>query len=326
MPLAKTTPQEACKVVEDTLKIYYENVSVTAVECPDLTSWGLASQGICGNGTIFDIGGVPLMFNPNMQGSVFDIPRVMTECGVSSGRRLITGAGAGALTQGVGNAEWSGNCLVVDGVTTTNRSLTAWIPNMNKLPRPYITCPCPQGSCMCGCLANVFVSQGTHKESVMKVQVSGRKKGKARPGDWHETELNRLVRLAMQKKARAPHEAFGLGGVVRVTGKSQMVHIMPPYFPLEGARPSPTPLLTIKGWGEVFFETSKPLICLPVLLSSDGGHTDLGLRVEHTHFYSEDTSLAGHYHFDMTDDISCEGYYSFASEVIKVDPNPGSKL
>eukprot|EP00759_Apiculatamorpha_spiralis_P042562 PhF_6_TR40530/c0_g1_i2/m.60718 len=323
MPLAQPDLISAKRVVEESLKSHFDRVEVRVMDCPTLLSWGLASEGLCGDGKILDIGGVPLMFNPDMQGTQFDLQHVLHGCGLGgsgSGRRLVTGAGAGANTDSVGNSEWVGNCLFENGTPVRNDSLVSYITDMNTLPQPYTVCPCPTGTCCCGCLANVYVSQGKSNQPVLNVRVEGRKKYTHRPNDWHETELNRLVRLAMGKLARAPHEVFGMGGAVKVSGDSQMVHIMPPYYPLRGARPSPTPLLSMKGWGEVFFETRKTLICLPVLLSSDGGRGDLGLRLEHTHFYSEDKQLSGHYHFDMSDHVSAEGFYSFAKEVIKVDP------
>jgi len=324
--LAFITPEDAARAIRPALERVFQTVEVDVVTCPDLSSWGLAGPGLCGEGKIFDIGGVPNMFNPSMQGSVFDITQIVRECGLGSGRRLVTGAGGGALTEAVGNSEWVGNCLLEDGRVVRNNSMISFIQSMSEIPQPYGVCACPQGSCSCGCLANVFVSKAETSGPVIGVKVrGGRKENVERPADWHETEFGRVVRTALGKLTRAPHEIVGVAGAARVSGASSMVHIMPPYFPLNGACPSRYPLVTMKGWGEVFFETSKPLVCLPVLLSSDGGWTEVALRVEHTHFYSADRSLAGHYHFDMNPTkaekgFQTEAYFAIASEIIKVDP------
>jgi len=59
-----------------------------------------------------------------------------------------------------------------------------------------------------------------------------------------------------------------------------------------------------------------PLTCLSVFINND--RPKLGLRLEHTHFFSKHGD-AGHYHYDTTpDEVSYEGYYVPCEEVYRV--------
>eukprot|EP00760_Papus_ankaliazontas_P002117 PhM_4_TR10850/c0_g1_i1/m.56302 len=297
------------------LSEHYHEVAVDVVPCPDLSDWGLAANGICGrNNSIVDLGGVPLMFDVRRQGTVFDVSRVMKDRGLDRGDKLVLGAGAGALTQSTSNSELVANCLYRDGKVVDSRNMIGYISDMNMLPPATVAVNCPPCCCCTGCLANLFVCDGAQGQDVVRVRVGGKKS--QRPADPHDTDLTRLVRKASNNVVRSAGEVVGLGGAMRVTGAT-MVHVMPPYYPLSGAYPSANPRLTMKGWGEVFFETTKPLVALPVLLSSDGP-SELGLRAEHTHFYSEDKTLVGHYHYDTSDDGRVEAYFSCAKTAVKV--------
>lgn len=81
-------------VLSKGLKKNFKNVLVEVVECPDLREWGnLSAKGICGNTRLIDAGGVPFMFDPEMQSSVqYDIATLLSACDVESG--LAIGAGA----------------------------------------------------------------------------------------------------------------------------------------------------------------------------------------------------------------------------------------
>ena len=81
-------------VLSDGLKKNFKSVSVEVVQCPDLREWGnLSAKGICGNTRLIDAGGVPFMFDPEMQSSVqYNITDLLAACDVKSG--LAIGAGA----------------------------------------------------------------------------------------------------------------------------------------------------------------------------------------------------------------------------------------
>jgi hypothetical protein len=81
-----------------------------------------------------------------------------------------------------------------------------------------------------------------------------------------------------------------------------------------------------------FFEVPTPLVCLSVLVSNDVHGDDL--RLEHTHFWSQDGStgisslkfirafidlLGGHYHTDLTPEaIRYEAYYKPAKTLWRI--------
>lgn len=61
-----------------------------------------------------------------------------------------------------------------------------------------------------------------------------------------------------------------------------------------------------------------PVICLSVFLSRDT--SNMGLRLEHTHFYSQHGD-GGHYHFDTTPkEVEYEAYLVPAEEVFRINP------
>jgi len=66
-----------------------------------------------------------------------------------------------------------------------------------------------------------------------------------------------------------------------------------------------------------FFETGTPLTCLSVMVSKDVHGDDL--RLEHSHFWSQDGSTGGHYHHDLTPEIvAYEGYFSPAASLFRL--------
>jgi hypothetical protein len=53
--------EEISGVLEKALNANFSSVSVSVVECPDLSEkpWSLAAPGLCGRARIADVGGVP---------------------------------------------------------------------------------------------------------------------------------------------------------------------------------------------------------------------------------------------------------------------------
>jgi len=72
-----------------------------------------------------------------------------------------------------------------------------------------------------------------------------------------------------------------------------------------------------------FYEMKAPLICLSVFISND--KQNLGLRLEHTHFYSAHGD-GGHYHFDTTpSEVEYEGYFVTCEAAYRLNPPVLSK-
>jgi len=109
-----------------------------------------------------------------------------------------------------------------------------------------------------------------------------------------------------------PTDALGLGGVFQIEAGRIKAHVMPDF--------TGTDLLTkeaVEEWLR-FYEMSAPLTCCSVLISRD--LEKLGLRMEHTHFWS-DHGEGGHYHYDLTpDEVVYDGYFVPAEEAYRIGP------
>ena len=105
-------------------------------------------------------------------------------------------------------------------------------------------------------------------------------------------------------------QCVGMGGVFIIHKGNANLHVMPDFS-----------LLPLKSDNDVnewlkFYESSSPLICLSVLVSSDPG---LDLRIEHTHCFSYHGE-GGHYHYDTTpNDVEYEAFYAVAEEIYRID-------
>ena len=80
--------------IHEGLQKNFKDVSIKIIKCPDLREWGnLADKGICGNTRLCDVGGVPYMFDPEMQSKVYyEISDLVHACDMRSA--LVIGAGA----------------------------------------------------------------------------------------------------------------------------------------------------------------------------------------------------------------------------------------
>lgn len=80
--------------IQKALSVYFKNVEVSVVDCPDLTKYGCAKPGICGKYQyIADVGGVPNLLNPQGHSVTFSLNEVAHACGVSDS--YVIGAGGG---------------------------------------------------------------------------------------------------------------------------------------------------------------------------------------------------------------------------------------
>jgi len=104
----------------------------------------------------------------------------------------------------------------------------------------------------------------------------------------------------------------GLGGTFVLKSGEIKAHIMPCYPKNE--------ILNQQHVEEFlkFYKMQAPLTCLSIFVTHDSAN--LGLRMEHTHFFS-DHNQGGHYHYDTTPEIvEYFGYYVPCDEVYRVEP------
>lgn len=75
----------------------FSEVSVTVVECPDLTAapFYLASSGLCGSGTIIDVGGPPYLLPLVDRSKVYNLINIARKVLPNAQNVYLCGAGAG---------------------------------------------------------------------------------------------------------------------------------------------------------------------------------------------------------------------------------------
>ena len=138
------------------------------------------------------------------------------------------------------------------------------------------------------------------------------------------------------------HCQIGMGGVFRVESGQVKAHVNPDFQVLPENYYDREQMKCVKDFLQ-FYKFEAPLLCfttfwteeptsrtlcdfLNTTVQSSGPTVALNLRTsgEHTHFWQEagdgfSTRVGGHYHGDLSPrEVSYEGYFSLASEVIRV--------
>ncbi|ESO97446.1 hypothetical protein LOTGIDRAFT_214298 [Lottia gigantea] len=289
------TLEEAAKVLEKGLKNNFENVSVSVVDCPDLTQkpFNLSSPGICGNERLADVGGPPYLVPQYNKDKIYDVGKVSEEVGLPGA--FVIGAGAGPWPLVGVNSEMICNVkLGKNGQPTVNNTYIAKVGEKDgKCQQMQI-----KDSTEFCLMANLLCSEGKQGK-VLQVKASKR-----------TGPENFMSSLRKTLDSHYENKSVALGGVFLVeTGKATL-HIMPDF--------SKVPL---KSDGEVdewlqYFEMDAPLVCLGELVSRD---VNLDLRTEHFHCFS-DHGQGGHYHYDTTPDtVSYRGYFTIPHSVYRLD-------
>lgn len=243
------------EVVERALSGHFKDVSCNVVECPDLRDFGLAREGLGGDPTYVECGGVhQSMFNPVRQRDVYTLAKVAGAVGVEDA--FVLGAGAASATECSCCAELTVNAELKAG-KITNKSKIARISDMNVLPETReITTGDARGQV--GCICNLFYSSGGAGR-VLEARARVRNPDAATSRDPHDQEFIRLVRLALAKEWPQKEKHVVLGGVLLVNKGKTLTHVMPPYFPPAGATPGKS-FPDMKGWGERFFVFFRRLL------------------------------------------------------------------
>jgi len=309
--------------ITEGLQKNFKQVTVKVVKCPDLREWAnLSAKGICGNTRLIDAGGVPYMFDPEMQATVnYCMQDLIHACDMKAG--LVIGAGA-ADPKVIGkNGELVPNLKVPSGANHTHyakmidkgcmdaddarKSATSENAG-NDVPvcRTY-------ASDFCGCLCNLFVSDGHCNDSVLYI------KAKSRIGKLNFTNC---IRESLQNvKGCGGDKQIGMGGVIKVSQGRIKGHVMPDFMK-ECVDIMDPKQIAVDNWLH-FYECGPNLVMMATLISGDPSKDNsMHLRVEHTHFYtlSKGVNEGGHYHYDTTpDEIEYEAYLNTAEFVYRVD-------
>lgn len=309
-PLSPPSLEEIAGVLASALPSNYLASSTTVVDCPDLRNapFNLAFEGLTGSETVADIGGQANLFpqpRPDKQYSLVDCAKRM---GMSSEQGSIHGAGAGpAQVHGMPSElaphmSWQGG---FDKLNNLTRSARLTIESGHK---PTVGCPA-SGSTDCALMMNLYGSLGL-PGPVVKVTAQGRKGDIASSTDF--------MRYAL-REVYGEDRQVSLGGVFIMKRGKARYHVMPP-FPPQHELPFKDQA-ALDGW-LLYYNFDGPMVCLAIFHSADP--EQLGVRLEHTHCFSNKKDEGGHYHYDLLGDdesyeVECEGYFNTVKTFFQID-------
>ncbi|XP_026477083.1 ester hydrolase C11orf54 homolog [Ctenocephalides felis] len=287
--------QEVKEVLSGKLPNNFTHVSVDIVECPDLTQkpFCLAAPGLSGNPNLLELGGAPYLLPLVQREKIYDIKNIAKSLDLSPVLAIGAGAGpwpyAGVCCEGIFNMH-----LASDG-TLNNKT---HIATVNMENGACVLGTVPNDETRCALLGNLFLSEG-HAGSVLRVHCATRHG----PKDF----------IASIRTALSEHygdQVVGLGGTFLLKQGRARQHVMTDF--------SETPIYTeeqLNAWLR-FFQMEAPLVAVGTLVTAV---TDLDLRVQHFHSFS-DHGLGGHYHIDTTpDSVEYLGYFNVAKKIMRLD-------
>lgn len=141
--------EEVAAVLRAGLAEHFESVDIDCVTCPDLTQFGLASEGLGGETALLEFGGEPYAHNPTYRGTNVSVAEMLEATQISDAR--VFGA-AMADAAAIGD-----NC----GEMISNRNPQG--DNQSRVARVGAEGQCivdPYSADTCGPIANMFVSEG----------------------------------------------------------------------------------------------------------------------------------------------------------------------
>ncbi|KAF9885419.1 hypothetical protein FE257_012941 [Aspergillus nanangensis] len=315
-PLSPPSLSELAQTLHPALSTNYTHSSISIAPCPDLRNapFHLATQGLCGEEKIADIGGQAHLFpRPRLDRiySMTEIAHSAMEMSPTKGGSII-GAGAGPFHLVGQNCElatsfsWDrdGDREGIEGVVD-NQSYITRMCNGGRTTSHVRVEKSP--STECALMANLYGSLG-EPGPVLKITARGRKKG-------GEKSFTECIRQGL-RQVYGEERTVSLGGVFVVKAGTAKYHVMPD-FPGDDKLP-------FKHRGEVeewltFHEFAAEVVGLSVLHSADP-RGEMGLRMEHTHCFSVGSNAGGHYHGDVgEEEVEYEGYFNTAKVIYRVD-------
>ncbi|KAF2754304.1 DUF1907-domain-containing protein [Pseudovirgaria hyperparasitica] len=319
-PLPKTPLPTLLHPISQALAQNYTTHHISIASPPDLRlpPYSLAAAGLSGSPCIADIGGQAHLAPLPNRVKIYSLPQMAALMGLPDSQGLILGAAAGPFGELGVNSELMPNMAWYTTTTTTPDA--DWkgkgegqgtgngekvVVNRTRYARvgPDGACICgPLDTHTCGLMANLYGSEGTTGE-VLHISASGTRHGTT-------ASFTECVRQGLARRFGAGQQV-SLGGVMLVKGGRVRVHVMPDF--------SETALEdrgAVEGWLR-FFEMGPPLVGLVTLHSVDAA--GLGLRMEHTHCFSEHGE-GGHYHGDVEgEEVEYEAWLNVAERITRVD-------
>lgn len=310
-PLSPPPLDEISGVLQKALGANYGNASVAVVKCPDLRKgpFHLAAEGLSGTESVADIGGQPHLFPRPLLNKIYSLLECAELMELPSGHGMLVGAGAGPFHVLGKNSELAPNLSWQDEYKHVN-NLTryAMVESVSDGHANAICRQCP--STDCALMMNLYGSEGRPGQ-VLKVTAESR--------TGSEKSFTDCIRHALHNHYGEQNQ-ISLGGVFVIRKGKALFHVMPD-FPPEEELPWKD-RHQLNDW-LTYHNFSAPIVCLTVLHSADPGK--LGLRMEHTHCFSNGKDEGGHYHFDLSagddgaTDVEYEAYLNTAKTLYRID-------
>ncbi|KAL8562084.1 hypothetical protein ACOMHN_031855 [Nucella lapillus] len=299
VPLHVPTLQEVAQVLQSGMKENFGSVTVSVVDCPDLTQkpFSLSAQGLCGSPRLADVGGPPYLLPLAQRDKLYDLADVARLVDLPGA--FMVGAGAGPWKIVGVNSELVCNVQVSPDGTRALRCNS----HVAKVDTKDGSCVLSQlkDTLNFNLMGNFLCCEGKPGK-VLEIKASKR---------TGEENLMSAVRKSLQSQY-GPNPV-GVGGVFLIEKGKANLHIMPDF--------SCTPLTCeadVNNWLR-FYEMDATLVCLGEVVSHDPG---LDLRVEHFHCFSEH-GQGGHYHYDTTpNEVVYRAYFNVAEFLYRIDQPP----
>lgn len=306
-PLLSPSLEELSATLQVALQANYGESKVEVAQCPDLREapFRLATEGLCGDEKIADVGGQANLFPTPRRDQTWVMSELAQAMEMSDMKGSLIGAGAGPFHLIGQNCELCPNFTWKDGFENCENG-TRYVEIDRDTNSPAVV---RSSSLECGLMVNLFGSSG-ERGSVIKITARGRK------GD--EGSFTECIRKSLAA-AYGNDRTISLGGVFIAKSAKVRYHIMPDFPPAED--------LPFKDRSEVtrwlrFYEFDEPIVCMSILHSSDP-EGKMDLRIEHSHGFSpEGAQCGGHYHHDIGGDdeaVEYEGYFNTAKMIYRID-------
>ncbi|KAK4940304.1 hypothetical protein LTR10_019520 [Elasticomyces elasticus] len=294
------------------LSINFSSSSCTIETPPDLTlsPFHLAGPGLTGSTRVVEVGDRSYLVKRDLTRK-YDLRAVARQIDMNPSTGLLIGAGAGPFFVLGQNSELMPNFAYGIAAGSDVESVRNRTHYAKLKPDGSVQCSALPSTSDFGLMANLFCSDG-------EVGPCLHIRAKSRTGALNFTET-----IQQALKTSFGDKLISVGGVFVITSGKVDVHVMPD-FP---AQPFKDRAAVAKWLRHFDMDTGngEPLVCLSVLHSGDDG--GWGLRVEHTHCFTESsdshTDKGGHYHYDVDDTkdtVEYHAWFNVAEYVYRVDP------
>ena len=312
-PLMNVPLDELAEMMSTILSPHFRNVKTAVVQCPDLTTWGLAAPGIGGMNRLVEVGGDHHLLTEHANSLTIPIDAVSAN--VHFHGAYFLGGGIAPLS-----VAGSGELIVSDhssqhGQLGTRRNRLSTVNEAGDVSLEKYT------SSDLSYRTHLMASEGL-QEQVVEVHASVRTSTSdecASITKCIQVGLSKL--LAAHEEYTEPYQQIGLGGVIEAKNGLIQGHVM---------RDSATQPLTGDETAADYhrkFNASKDVILITTLLSADPmlhprkpNGLDLE-RLEHTQLFSDSSGVGGQYHGDTnsSERIQYHGYFVPNEAIYTID-------